>query len=162
MSDAAASIIAIPVSILAALLLFGIGLAVTRVQQPQLVRRHSGSDTYWSIQPEQIDHSEGVLTAEHRPRHSRVLDTVYDAIEGQDACIVDGTIETWESFGRRGLDSPVRHQKVDDDWMPPLGNIRIALLRTPTAEYLFARKPKDQLQPRLVRGYMVSDLVQSW
>jgi len=159
MSDTIAMVVAIPTSLLAALVLVGIGLLITGKPSPQLVRRHSGPDTYWSIQPEQISHSEGVLTAEYKPRRYRDDNTVD---EDDSTIILDGTIETWESYGRRGADSPVRHLPVPSDWMPPLGNVRIAILETPTAEYLFARKPKDQLTTRIVRGYMTNGLVQSW
>jgi len=44
--------------------------------------------------------------------------------------------------GRRAIDSPARHLPVPHDWTPPIGQIRIALLETPTAEYLIARRPK--------------------
>lgn len=158
-SPAASYVVAIPAIVLCAIVLVGIGLAVTRIPRPQIIRRHSGTDTYWSVQPEQLTRAEGVLTVEHRPKHSRIIDDVYDAIGNDDTIILDGTIETWESYGRRSADSPVRHQPVPSDWMPPVGNVLIKILSTPTAEYLFARKPKDQLQPRLVRPYMMADLV---
>jgi hypothetical protein len=50
--------------------------------------------------------------------------------------------------GRRAIDSPVRHTPVAPHWAPPIGDIRIAILDTPTAEYLFVRKSKDQLAIR--------------
>lgn len=153
-----ATLITIPASLLCALLLVGIGLAVTRTQSPQLIRKHAGADTYWSVQPERIDHVEGVLTTEHQPKHSRIIDDVNDAI-GNDTVVLPGMMEMWESVGRRAVDSPVRHQRVHDYWMPPIGDIRITLLQTPTAEYLFARKSKDQLQPRMVRPYMLTRAV---
>lgn len=159
MSDATAFIIAVPISFLVALLLVGIGLSVSRKQSPQLIRRHSGPDTYWQLRPEQLSHSEGVLTAEHRPKHRRTVDDeIFDTSE-DDTIILDGTIETWESYGRRGLDSPVRHEPVPSHWVPPIGELRIAILETMTAEYLFVRQPKDQLQPRMVRPYMTANVV---
>lgn len=151
MSDAVAFVVAIPTSILVALILVGIGLLVTAKPNPQLVRRHSGPDTYWSIQPEQISHAEGVLTAEYKPRRYA---------DDDDIVVLDtDDMEGWETTGRRGLDSPVRHQPVPDHWMPPIGDMRILLLQTPTAEYLWARKPKDQLQTRMVRPYMNAHVV---
>lgn len=147
-----ATLLTIPASILCALILVGIGLAITRKQSPQLVRRHSGADTYWSIQPEQLDRPEGVLTVEHAPRHYA---------DDDDTIILNiSEMEAWESVGRRAVDSPVRHAPVDALWMPPISDIRIALLTTPTAEYLFARKPHDQLSPRIVRPYMLTSVVQ--
>lgn len=159
MSNAIAMIVAIPASILAALVLVGIGLLITSKPSPQLIRKHTGPDTYWSTTPEQLGRIEGVLTAEHRPRHNRIIDDVYDIIDTEETVILNGTLETWESVGRRAADSPVRHAPVPATWMPPIGEMRIAALSTATAEYLFVRKPKDQLQPRLVRSYMTSDLV---
>ena len=157
-SPAGSYVIAIPAIFLVAVILIAIGLFVTRTDRPQVFRRHSGRDTYWSVQPEELERSEGVLTAEHQPKHSRIIDDVYDAI-GDDTVILDGTIETWESVGRRAVDSPVRHVPVPPSWMPPIGDIRITLLQTPTAEYLWARKPHDQLTPRVVRPYMLTGVV---
>lgn len=154
MSDAVVAIIAIPVSILAAMLLVAIGLLVTAKPSPQLVRRHTGPHNYWSVQPEQIDHVEGVLHAEYKPRRyaNRDDDDTTDVIYTPD-------MEGWETTGRRGLDSPVRHQQVPTHWVPPIGNLRIAILETMTAEYLFVKKPKDSLQPQMVRPYMTTNLV---
>ena len=164
MSPTASYVIAIPAAFFCAALLVAIGLWITRVPRSQIIRRHIGPDTYWSVQPEQLTRSEGVLHAEYiGPRHARPVDD-------EDTVVIETglDLEAYECVGRRGADSPVRHQLVPQDWMPPVGDIRVALLTTPTAEYLFARKPKDQLsieaqvQPRMVRGYMTSNLVQSW
>lgn len=54
-------------------------------------------------------------------------------------------MESYPQMGRRGVASIVRQQRVTDDWYPPIASVRIALLETMTAEYLFVRKPKDQL-----------------
>jgi hypothetical protein len=151
-SPAASYVIAIPASILVAIILVAIGLAVTRVPRPQIIRRHSGADTYWSVQPEQLNRVEGVLTAEHRPRHY--------ADDSDDTMVLHTEdMEAWETVGRRAVDSPVRHVPVPPHWAPPIGDLRIAILETMTAEYLFVRQPKDQLTPRMVRPYMTADLV---
>lgn len=152
-TPAGSYVIAIPATIACALLLVGIGLAVSRRQSPELVRRHSGADTYWSILPEKLDSSVGVLHPVRGPRHAAPVDD-------EDTIVLDiDGMETWESVGRRAEDSPVRHTQVPQDWRPPIGSLRIAILETPTAEYLFARKPKDQLVPRVVRPYMTGAVV---
>jgi hypothetical protein len=62
------------------------------------------------------------------------------------------------SVGRHARESLVKVMPVDSEWAPPIGDVRIALLETPTAEYLFARRPKDQLDTsRLVRAYAYSE-----
>lgn len=152
MSNALATVVAIPAAVLCALLLVAIGLLITARPRPQLVRRHSGPDTYWQLSEMPVDRAEGVLHREHRPRHAI-------SIDDEDTQIIGDDLESYESFGRRSADSPVRYAIVPSDWCPPIGDIRIAILETPTAEYLFARKPKDQLTPRIVRGYMTAGLV---
>lgn len=152
-TPAGSYVIAIPATIACALLLVGIGLAVSRRQSPELVRRHSGADTYWSIQPEQIVRPEGVLTREHQPLHAA-------SVDDEDTVDLTADLESYVSVGRRAVDSPVRHQEVAPNWVPPVGDLRIAILETATAEYLFVKQPKDQLRPRLVRSYVHTGAVQ--
>jgi hypothetical protein len=80
------------------------------------------------------------------PRH---LKSDYDILAELDFEITQELttefLATPVSVGRHAISSPVRHVMVPPNWAPPIGNIRITLLETPTAEYLFARKPKDQL-----------------
>lgn len=152
-TPAGSYVIAIPATIVCALILVGIGLAVSRKQSSELVRRHSGADTYWTVLPEKLESSVGVLTPDRGPRHAAPAndeDTVVLDIEG---------MEMWESVGRRAVDSPVRHTQVPQDWRPPIGSLRIAILETATAEYLFVKQPKDQLRPRSVRPYMLTGVV---
>lgn len=149
-----ATLMVYPASALCGLLLLGIGLAVSRPEAAQTIRKHTGAQTYWSIQPEQLSRPEGVLTAEHRPRHGVSIDE-------DDTVDFSADLESYVSVGRRAVDSPVRHQEVPSHWVPPVGDVRIAILETATAEYLFVKKAKDQLAPRMVRPYMTADLVRS-
>lgn len=150
-----ATLLVYPASMLCGLMLLGIGLAVSRTEATQSIRRHTGAQTYWSIQPEQIVRPEGVLTREHRPLHAA-------SIDDDDTVDLTADLESYVSVGRRAVDSPVRHQEVSPNWVPPVGDPRIAILETATAEYLFVKQPKDQLRPRLVRPYMLTSAVQSW
>lgn len=78
------------------------------------------------------------------PRHLRLTDD--EVLAELD---FDITVEiTYEylnpvQVGTHGHSSPVRNAHVASDWRPPIGNVRIALLETATAEYILARKPKD-------------------
>ena len=80
------------------------------------------------------------------PRHLR---TDGDILAELDFDVTVELTDAWHnpiSLGRRAVGSPVRHVPVARDWMPYIGTSRIvAILETPTAEYLFARNPKDQL-----------------
>ena len=135
--------------VICVLLLTGIGLAVTRRERPQLVPEHSPADRYWYRHHPIGEGPTEALRRPHRPRH---LDTA-DTRPG----VITPEMERWPATGRRAVTSLVRHIPVASDWRPVTGSTRIALLETPTAEYLFARRPKDQLNtttPRFIRAYM--------
>lgn len=140
-------ILGIPASIFCGIMLVAIGLSVTRPENGQLVRRHSARDRYWSVLPEICERSEGVL----HPSQPRHLDATDDTTD-----VVGPEMEHWPTVGRRAIDSPVRHMPVPQDWRPYVGDLRIALLETCTAQYLFVRQPKDQLdttRTQFVRAY---------
>lgn len=84
----------------------------------------------------------------HTSQHTAIIDP-----DNEDTVIVHRAeylvfedFHQYPQMGRRGLESAVRNMRVPTSWRPPVGNVRIALLETQTAEYLFARKPKDQLR----------------
>jgi hypothetical protein len=88
----------------------------------------------------------------HVPRHA--ADEMHDPTH-----VMGADIEAFIQVGRHGLSSLVRYTRVASDWNPIMGSVRIALLETHTAEYLFARKPKDQLNTervQFVRAYAYS------
>jgi hypothetical protein len=92
------------------------------------------------------------------PRHARSDADILAMLDFETAVMLDDAYYIKPvSLGRHGMESPVRNEPVQPEWAPPVGGIRIALLDTPTAEYLFARKPKDQLNvARFVRSYTVA------
>lgn len=139
---------AIPAVAICAILLVGIGLLVTRAERAQLIPEHSTVDRYWYRQRPVGEGPTEALRA-HRPRHLDAEDITPSATGPE--------MEQWPTVGRRSVTSPVRHLPVSDDWTPVMGALRIALLETHTAEYLFVRKPHDQLNtttPRFIRSYM--------
>ena len=143
-------ILGIPSAIFCGAMLVAIGLSVTRPENPRDIRRHTGVHVYWRLQPELLERSEGVLhTGYHVPRHN--ADLLEDPIT-----VMHYDLESARQVGRRGAESPARNMPVSHDWRPCSGELRIALLETRTAEYLFARKPKDQLdtaRTQFVRSY---------
>lgn len=137
---------AIPAIAICVILLVGIGLLVTSVEQAQFLPEHSPGNRYWY---RQLPVGEGPTEAlrAHRPRHLDP-DDITDTVIGPE-------MDQWPSTGRRGVTSPVRHIPVTNDWKPVMGAVRIALLETHTAEYMFVKKPKDQLNvARFVRSYV--------
>jgi hypothetical protein len=109
---------------------------------------------------ESVDKPDLRPRAPHVPRH-RVDD--FDDV----TTIIDletfNAMEQWPVLGRRGAQSPIRQTPVHSEWHPVIGARRIdtfiMLMQTNTAQYLFARRPNDQLdttRPQFIRNYMVA------
>lgn len=151
--------VGIPFSVLLGVMLFGIGVTITAPPRSETIRRHGTRIGRWQLPAEYVDHTEGVLHA-HEPRH---LDD--DAPSGEHTGTLSimeprsEEIMSWPQVGRRGLESIVRHTTVTENWCPYIGDPRVALLETRTAEYLFARRPKDQLdtgRTQFIRSFSYS------
>ena len=104
---------------------------------PSGVRRHDGSNTVWPTAPYNAADMDdtiviGKIVVSEPARHAMH----HDVNEH------DLTIEPYNSTGRHSIENHAR-TIVPADWMPPLGTTRIALIETPTSEYLIARKPKS-------------------
>lgn len=86
------------------------------------------------------------------PRHLKMQSDILADLDFEVAIeLTTEVLATPVTIGRRAIGSPVRHMPVSCDWVPPVGHVRIAILDTPTGEYLFVRRPKDQLNTRRTR-----------
>jgi hypothetical protein len=102
----------------------------------RFIRRHTPSGGYWpaatvALMSDDVPPSHWAISNEPWREHDHTQDA--------------------PSTGRRSVDNPAR-TIVPRDWRPPIGSLRIALMETPTSQYMIVSRP----QPRssYVRPYV--------
>jgi hypothetical protein len=90
-----------------------------------------------------------------QPKHATPEEatTHYEVVEG----VID-ELETYPQVGRRGLYSAVRAMRVAEDWQPYIGDRLVTILMQSTTEWLFVRKPAQQLTDPWQRAQWATDL----